>query len=125
MLEDEDGNEIKEGVGYVKQVLDWCIKYQLNAVLDLHKAYGYDFNDAGEAEKNNLFSNEALQERFIQLWLRLANAFGGYHNVAFELLNEVVEKENAQAWNQLIQKAVIAIRSVTANTPIIYGDNMK
>lgn len=121
VLEDEDGNEIKEGVGYVKQVLDWCIKYQLNAVLDLHKAYGYDFNDAGEAEKNNLFSNEALQERFIQLWLRLANAFGGYHNVAFELLNEVVEKENAQAWNQLIQKAVIAIRSVTANTPIIYG----
>lgn len=121
VLEDESGNEIQEGYGYVKQVLDWCVKYQLNMVLDLHKAYGYDFNDAGDDEKNNLFSDEALQERFVKLWVRIADAFASYSNVAFELLNEVVEKENADAWNQLIKKAVDAIRNITAKTPIIYG----
>ena len=32
-----------------------------------------------------------------------------------------MEKENADAWNQLIKKAVDAIRNITAKTPIIYG----
>lgn len=121
VLEDEKGNEIKSGYSYVKQVLDWCTKYHLNAILDLHKAYGYDFNDAGNEEKNNLFSDEALQERFVQLWIRIAKAFGTYENTAFELLNEVVEKENAEAWNHLIRKVVAAIREITIKTPIIYG----
>ncbi|MGN0155527.1 MAG: glycoside hydrolase family 5 protein [Lachnospiraceae bacterium] len=121
VLEDEKGNEIKGGYSYVKQVLDWCTKYHLNAILDLHKAYGYDFNDAGNEEKNNLFSDETLQERFVQLWIRIAKAFGTYENAAFELLNEVVEKENAEAWNHLIRKVVTAIREITIKTPIIYG----
>lgn len=121
VFEDENGNKKKEGYGYVEQLLKWCKQYNLGAVLDLHRAYGYDFNDAGNEEKNNLFSNEDLQERFIQLWINIARAFGSYDNVAFELLNEVVEKENADAWNLLIQKSVTAIREVAADTPIIYG----
>ena len=121
VLETEDGDVIEAGYEYIRNVLDWCMKYHLNAVLDLHKAYGYDFNDAGEEGKNDLFANEALQDRFVKLWLRIVETFGTYKNVAFELLNEVVEQENAKAWNDLIQKTVSAIRTVTKDAPIIYG----
>ena len=55
------------------------------------------------------------------MWIRIVNEFASYNNVAFELLNEVVEKENADAWNVLIKKAVTAIREVAATAPIIYG----
>lgn len=121
VLETENGEPIVRGYEYVKQVLDWCVKYNMNAIIDLHKAYGYDFNDAGDAEKNNLFASEELQQRFVQLWVRIVSEFASYDNVAFELLNEVVEKENAEAWNALIKKAVSAIRTVTKDAPIIYG----
>lgn len=121
VLEDEDGKELERGYGFVQRVVDWGKEYGLNVVLDLHKAYGYDFNDAGDSEKNNLFSNEVLQRRFVSLWVRIAKRFGSYQNVAFELLNEVVEKENATAWNSLIKKTVTAIRKITEDTPLIYG----
>lgn len=121
VLEDEKGNKKEEGYGYIVQLLEWCEQYNLGAVLDLHKAYGYDFNDAGDEKKNNLFSDDMLQERFIRLWVNIAKAFGAFDNVAFELLNEVVEKENADAWNLLIHKSVTAIREVAPATPIIYG----
>ncbi len=121
VLETEDGEEIQAGYEYIRNALDWCVKYGLNAIIDLHKAYGYDFNDAGNGEKNTLFSDEAVQERFLQLWVRIVDAFASYDNVAFELLNEVVEQENATAWNQLIDKAVTTIRAVAPTAPIIYG----
>ncbi|NLK88328.1 MAG: glycoside hydrolase family 5 protein [Clostridiaceae bacterium] len=121
VLETEDGMMKTEGYGYVSQAISWCEKYDLNIVLDLHKAYGYDFNDAGDKARNNLFTNEELKQRFIKLWTNIANEYGKYSNVAFELLNEVVEEENAEAWNELIRRTVPVIRSITKETPIIYG----
>ena len=121
VLETDAGEVIEAGYGYIRKAVDWCVKYHLNVVLDLHKAYGYDFNDAGDAGKNGLFASEELQERFIRLWIQIVETFGMYKNVAFELLNEVVERENAEAWNVLIRKSVAAIRKVTKDAPIIYG----
>lgn len=121
VLETEDGETKEDGFTYVTRVVKWCRKYELNVVLDLHKAYGYDFNDAGNQEKNNLFHNEATQKRFVDLWIKLATHYGEEKHVAFELLNEVVEKENAEAWNQLIRRTVAAIRAITKDTIIIYG----
>ena len=121
VLETEDGVIKEKGYGRVKKVIDWCDAYGLNIILDLHKAYGYDFNDAGDEEKNNLFASEDLQNRFIALWKEMVKRFGTCTNVAFELLNEVVEKENADAWNQLIKKAVAEIRKIAKTAPIIYG----
>ncbi len=121
VLETEEGAVKPEGYGYVSKIISWCKKYGLDAVLDIHKAYGYDFNDAGNKEKNNLFTNEELKQRFIKLWVNLANEYGKYDNVAFELLNEVVEEENAELWNELIRRTVPVIRGITKETPIIYG----
>lgn len=121
VLEDQEGNPKEEGYRLVHCICDCCRANKLDVILDLHKAYGYDFNDAGDRQKNDLFHNSYLQERFVNLWDRIATEFKNYDNVAFELLNEVVEKENALLWNDLIDKTVTAIRKIDLFVPIIYG----
>lgn len=121
VLETNEGVKKPEGYAYVSQVVSWCRKYHLDAVLDLHKAYGYDFNHAGDRSKNNLFTHPELKRRFIRLWENIAGEYGKYDHVAFELLNEVVEEENTDPWNALICETVSAIRKITKETPIIYG----
>lgn len=121
VLEQEDGTCREDGYERVYRVVDWCMKYRLNIILDLHKAFGYDFNDAGSKEANNLFANVSLQDRFVALWENIAKHFWGYEHVAFELLNEVVEEENADKWNALIKRAVTQIRRFAVSNPIIYG----
>ncbi len=120
VLEDEAGNSKEDGYQYLHNIHTWCAAHGLDMIIDLHKAYGYDFNNAGDSEKNNLFHDAYLQERFVSLWTNIAKAFGNYSDIALELLNEVVENENADAWNKLIGQAVSAIRAVT-DAPIIYG----
>ena len=121
VLEDERGEDYIKGISYVNQFVGWCQDSGIDVVLDLHKAYGYDFNDAGDSAKNNLFTNEALKRRFVDLWIRMAKRYGNFKGVAFELLNEVVKEENATLWNDLINETVKAIRIYAPNTPIIYG----
>lgn len=121
VLECEDGTPIKEGYKRIHEVIAWCRESDLDVILDIHKAYGYDFNNAGDEEKNNLFSSKALQDRFVELWVRIIKEYSQYSNVAYELLNEVVEKENAAAWNDLINVTVSKIREYNESAPIIYG----
>lgn len=121
VLENEDGSEREEGYQFVYNTVDWCMKYKLNIILDLHKAPGYDFNHAGNSAENNFFTSEALQNRFVNLWVNIVKHFWGYDNVAFELLNEVVEKDNVELWNALIKRTVTAIRKIAKSSPIIYG----
>ena len=103
------------------RVVEWCKRQGLNIVLDLHKAYGYDFNNAGDQKKNILFTNKMVQKRFVNLWIKIAEHYANETHVAFELLNEVVEQENAEAWNLLIAETVDAIRRIARDTIIIYG----
>ena len=121
VLEDEYGRTREEGFAYVTRVVEWCKRQGLNIVLDLHKAYGYDFNNAGDKEKNILFTNKMVQKRFVNMWIKIAEHLANETHVAFELLNEVVEQENAEAWNLLIAETVDAIRRIARDTIIIYG----
>ena len=121
VLEDEYGRTREEGFAYVTRVVEWCKRQGLNIVLDLHKAYGYDFNSAGDKGKNILFTNKMVQKRFVNLWIKIAEHYANETHVAFELLNEVVEQENAEAWNLLIAETVDAIRRIARDIVIIYG----
>lgn len=121
VFEREDGSVHEEASAFVDRFVDWCQAAGLDVVLDLHKAYGYDFNDAGSVDKNNLFTDEGLRQRFVNLWGRLAEHYGRRTHVAFELLNEVVEEENAGLWNELIAVTMKEIRKHTHDTPVIYG----
>ena len=119
--ETEEGEPKESGYALTDRLVKWCEKHGLEVILDLHKAKGYDFNDANDAEKNNLFTNAELQERFVALWTRNAERYGKFPFVAFELLNEVVESENADRWNALIKRTVQAIRSKAPVSTVIYG----
>ena len=107
------------GTTPLSRAVDWAEACGLSIIVDLHKAPGYDFN-AAENNGNTLFSSPELQERFLKIWDRLSRDYGARPHVAFELLNEVVEREAAQPWNDLIRRAVRVIRGNTGNT-IIYG----
>ena len=58
LIEDKEGNPVESGYGHIQDAIDWCGKYGLNMVLDLHKTMGYSFDDAfGE---RGFFDSDAL-----------------------------------------------------------------
>ena len=121
VVQNPDGTFIEEGFSRLEKFVGWAEDSGLDVVLDLHKACGYDFNDAGTENGNPLFSSPHLQELFVSLWNEVSSRFGGKKNVAFELLNEVVEQEAAEPWNDLIDRTLSVIRKNAPETPVIYG----
>lgn len=118
LLENEDGSLTEHGMGYIQRAIDWCEKYHLNMVLDLHKAPGYFFNNH---EEQPFFYDDTLKERFYALWIRLAKAFGKYDFVAFELLNEVTSPRYSKPWNEIAKECIKRIREYAPNTYILIG----
>ncbi len=120
LIEDEEGNYREEGFGYIQKAIDWCEKYRLNMILDLHKTAGYSF-DSGEKEEG-FFESKTYQERFYRLWETLAEKFGKYRDrLAFELLNEVTEKEFCEKWNQIADTCIRRIRPIAPDISILVG----
>ena len=101
----------------LQDFVDWCRKYGLRPILNMHKAIG---NYCDILEESGLMQNEELQKRFISLWLRLEDEFADQNDVAFELLNEVVNA-SADEWNSLAEKTVNAIRKKNRERLIIVG----
>ena len=120
LVEDKAGNYREEGFEYIRKVIDWCGKYGLNMILDLHKTFGYSFDD-GEQEEG-FFENEKYQERFCCLWEQFAAKFGMFDNrVAFELLNEVTDKSYCEKWNEISYKCIKRIRAIAPEISILVG----
>lgn len=116
IIENEDGTEKTEGYLYIDNCIEWCRRAGLNMVLDLHKAAGYIFDDHENCRK--FFEDAALQDRFINLWDKLSKKYGKYNDrIAFELLNEVVDPDVAEVWNDLVERA---IKTVRANAPDVW-----
>lgn len=120
LVETEAGEYLEGGFTYLQRVVDWCGKYGLNMILDLHKTKGYSF-DQFEGE-GGFFADEKLQERFYLLWERFAGRFGGYGDrVAFELLNEVTEPSYIDAWNRIADTCIRRIRVIAPTIKILVG----
>lgn len=120
ILETEDGKIIESGFEYIQKAIDLCEENNLNMILDLHKTIGFSFHP-GHNEKG-FFEGKALQERFYTLWERLARRFGKYsENVAFELLNEVTNKEYSDEWNRISTTAIKRIRRHAPKIKILLG----
>ena len=108
------------GFAYIDQCISWCEANNLNIILDLHRTPGYAFHSLME---NRLFEEEALQERFLDIWRTFAKRYLRYgRNVVFELLNEIVEN-NSDRWNKLSKRAITAIREIDTERVIILGGN--
>jgi endoglucanase len=118
---DETPFEYKEqGFKYIDNCVNWCKKYGLNVVLDIHHAPGYSF---GTLDSNTLFTDRKMQLRFLKLWEAIAKHYiNEKENIIFELLNEVVEPDSTR-WNKLAKKLVTAIRTIDKDRYIIIGGN--
>ncbi|MDD6102467.1 MAG: cellulase family glycosylhydrolase [Clostridiales bacterium] len=123
VLEDEEGNPLESGFEYLQNCIDWCCRYGLKMVIDLHETFGYSFDPLKkDMDRAKFFYDEALQARFFKLWSRIAERFAKYHEtVAFEPLNEVVLYEVHDAWNKIVRKYIELIRSYAPKSYIIVG----
>lgn len=114
----ENGSYIEEGFFYVDRCLEWCRKYRLNMILDLHKTMGFTFDETSDA----FFENPACQDRFVSLWEEFARRYGKHHErMSFELLNEVVDENVSEIWNGIIKRTIPTIRRYAPTIKIIVG----
>lgn len=120
LVETDDGEYKEEGFKYIQNAIDWCGKYGLNMVLDLHKTYGFSFDKHyGEM---GFFENELYQERFYKLWENLATRYSKYSDrVCFELLNEVTDAEYSDTWNRISTTCIKRIRAISKDVKILIG----
>ncbi len=120
LLEDQKGAPVEDGYRRLRRTIDLCRKNGLNMVLDLHKTAGFSF-DANEGE-SGFFDNAQYQERFIRLWENIARHFAGDADMlAFELLNEVTEKEYCETWNRIASACIRRIRAIAPDVWILVG----
>lgn len=119
LIEAEDGTPLWEGYDYIDRCADWCEKYGLGLILDLHKTAGHDFSHAGG--RTAFFESDDLQERFFSLWERLAKRYGSRNKIAFDLLNEVVDPAVSERWNRIAAQTIARIRQYAPNNWILVG----
>lgn len=121
LLEEEPGIcWIEEGFQMLDQVIDWCEKYGIYAILDLHAAPGGQSATACDGGLDNiphLFIDDESWERALLIWERLAERYkdrwivGGY-----DLLNEPVSLPNHRycvpKLAQFYDEAIARIRKI-------------
>ena len=80
------------------------------------------FDTAAVADPDKFFTDEKLQDRFVQTWTELISRYGRYHErMAFELLNEVVNPDYKEEWADIADRAIHMIREVQPEAWIILG----
>ncbi len=116
---EEKNGQSAPGYGYIEKTIEWCKKYGLNMVLDLHKTFGFSFDD--QESESGFFESKTLQEQFYALWEEFAKRYGSCGNVAFELLNEVTDKKFCAVWNGIIRECISRIRKYAPDRIILVG----
>ncbi len=107
----------EEIFGLIENFVYWCEKYNLNIVLNLHKAIG---NYCDIKENVELLKDAELQKRFIALWLEFEKRFADKPGIAFEILNEV-RNVDPDLWNNLAEITLTEIRKINKARKVIIG----
>ena len=122
LIENEDGSEKPEGYKYIDNCIEWCRKNHINMIIDIHKTFGYSFDPLDKTDKTVFFHNAELQERFYSLWSKIAHRYGKYSDMtAFELLNEIIEPEITEEWNEIALTAIRKIHDIAPDIWVIFG----
>lgn len=119
LFETKEGEDIEQGYACIDRCMQWCEKYGLHVLLDLHKVPGYEFSKAEEC--HSFFTDLALRKRFIRIWDKLSRRYGKYDFVAFDLLNEIVDDSVCDDWNSLARETILQIRKNAKNNWILVG----
>jgi len=119
-LWDEQGKGDEEAFQLLNNALDWCQKYRLKAIIDLHTIRSH----AQRAGENILWRSLDAQEQFINFWKELSRRFHDrpVNQVAYELLNEP-NPVDPEDWNRLIKRTVAALRELEPDRVLIIGSN--
>lgn len=142
--DDEAPFRYKEaGFARLDQVLRWCEKHGLYAILDMHAAQGWQnvhWHSDNASRISLLWHDASSQDRFVALWQEMARRYRDASVVAgYNLLNEPCSnnargdfawniqanyRPNWPAINGLYRRTVNAIRKIDARHIIfLEGDN--
>lgn len=125
---DEGGELIEPGFALIDRVIDWCRKYHLWVVLDLHGAPGGQTGtniDDSPHRAPELFTDERYRSLTVKLWRALAHRYRDETVVAaYDLLNEPLPNEYQHLYagqlRDLYRELTAAIREVDRNHMISY-----
>ena len=122
---DSLGNQNELAFWHLTQCLDWCAKYNLRAIVDLHVIRSHHFNAANEGGNNLLWTDSTAQENLINMWVQLSERLKKYPNdmVAYEILNEAVAPDH-EDWNKLLNRAIFTLRKLEPERVLVVGPNM-
>lgn len=83
---------LEKGFARLERALEWCQKYGLYAILDMHSVQGWQNNDwhCDNASRLALFwQHPHFQDRFVALWEEFARRFKGNPSIAgYNIMNE-------------------------------------
>lgn len=118
-----DARENKETEAFqlLHNAITWALEADLRVIVDLHIIRSHYFN----AESNTLWTDPAAQQRLIDMWMELSDELIKYpcDKLAYEIMNEAVA-EDPDDWNELLAKAIAAIREKEPERIIVVGSNM-
>ena len=125
-------NDETEGFKQMDKVIDWCRKYDLHLILDMHDCPG---GQTGDNIDNGhgypwLFESESSQQLFCQIWQRIASRYKDEPVIlGYELMNEPIATMFSDSLRAalnaklepLYKRATKAIREVDQNHIILLG----
>lgn len=111
-------------LSHLDHVLDWCEKYGVAAVVDLHSPPGGQAFSAGYiTARGRIFTEPQAQDKFVQVWQCIATRYKGRRIIwGFDLVNEPDDSmlaENCLDWNCLADKAARAVRAADPDRILI------
>jgi aryl-phospho-beta-D-glucosidase BglC (GH1 family) len=118
-LTDVPGNYLESGFVHIDNAVEWCKRYGLGVIIDLHDAPGYHF--LGIPGGNTLFGSVENQDQLTDIWKTIATRYrdSGDH-IRYELLNEV-DSQTPEEWNNLAERLIRTIRDVDTGHWIVVG----
>ena len=125
-------NDETEGFKQMDKVMDWCRKYDLHLILDMHDCPG---GQTGDNIDNGhgypwLFESESSQQLFCQIWQKIASRYKDEPVIlGYELMNEPIATMFSDSLRAalnaklepLYKRATKAIREVDQNHIILLG----
>lgn len=116
----DDGSKNAEYFSLLANALDWCAKYNLRAIVDLH-VLRLQYGDTG---MKPLFSDPGAQDHYCEVWKTLSAMLKHYpvKAVAYELMNEPVA-EKSEDWNKISMRCYRMLRKLEPRRVIVLGSN--
>jgi len=126
-FEDRPFSLNEEGLKFLNRAVDWCEKYGLYCILDMHAAPGCQ-NNAWHCDsygRTELFSNDFNIDRYLRLWHFLAELYKDSSAVAgYDILNEaVIPFHNEAALKELYGRVTKEIRDTDTKHIIFLEGN--